>query len=78
MQDLRLLKSGMVDGKCYHYNNDLLALNNQQRALESPLDSVSPPQPHSPLVVKICGQLLKSHPDKEYTRYILSGIEKGF
>ena len=78
MQDLRLLKSGMVDGKCYRYTNDLLALDNQQKAPEGSLASMSSPQPHSPLVVKIWGQFLKSHPDRVYTRYLLSGIEKGF
>ena len=78
MQDLRLLKSGMVDGKHYRYTNDLLALDNQQKAPEGSLVSMSSPQPHSPLVVKIWGQFLKSHPDRVYTRYLLSGIEKGF
>jgi len=64
-----------TDG-AYLYTRDLMELDGK-RCHSGPLDSRLS-RVHTPLNVDAWKRRLDTHPDKDYARYILSGIEKGF
>ena len=65
-----------LDGR-YHYTQDLMTLNSHAHSTASSVDqriSVL----STPLSLPAWRRKLEKHPDQDYVKYILSGIDYGF
>ncbi len=62
----------------YLYTRHLVALDGCRPSARSPAGAVVGSQVVTPLRVQTWRHYLQQHPDKEFARYLLSGIEEGF
>ena len=65
-----------LDG-CYHYTQDLMTLNSHAYSTASSVDQQISVL-STPLSLPAWRRKLEKHPDQDYVKYILSGIEYGF